>query len=80
MDLTSLTIVMAICIIALFLLTFFVIGVIFGWLANRHAMETSIPNLHPEMFDSHGNIIPDEILAVRFENDDMLTDEEEEII
>ena len=23
---------------------------------------------HPEMFDENGNIIPDEILAVRFEN------------
>jgi hypothetical protein len=25
--------------------------------------------MHPEMFDENGNVIPDEILAVRFEND-----------
>jgi hypothetical protein len=25
--------------------------------------------MHPEFFDNDGNIIPDEILAVRFEND-----------
>jgi hypothetical protein len=24
--------------------------------------------MHPEMFDENGNVIPDEILAVRFEN------------
>ena len=24
---------------------------------------------HPEMFDENGNVLPDEILAVRFEND-----------
>ena len=26
-------------------------------------------DMHPEMFDQHGNLLPDEILAVRFEND-----------
>jgi len=25
--------------------------------------------MHPEFLDENGNIIPDEILAVRFEND-----------
>ena len=35
--------------------------------------------LHPEMFDENGNIIPDEILAVRFENNyDDDNDEEED--
>ena len=24
--------------------------------------------MHPEMFDEHGNIIPDEIYALRFDN------------
>ena len=28
-----------------------------------------IPNLHPEMFDVNGNLIPDEILSLRFENE-----------
>jgi hypothetical protein len=33
---------------------------------------------HPEMFDSNGNIIPDEILAVRFENDYDYDEDEED--
>jgi hypothetical protein len=33
--------------------------------------------MHPEMFDENGNVIPDEILAVRFENDYDYDDEEE---
>ena len=35
---------------------------------------------HPEMFDENGNLIPDEILAVRFENnyDDDNDDDDEE--
>jgi hypothetical protein len=35
-------------------------------------------NMHPEMFDENGNIIPDEILAVRFENDYDDDDEEDD--
>jgi hypothetical protein len=26
-----------------------------------------IPRIHPEMFDSNGQLIPDEVLAIRFE-------------
>ena len=41
-----------------------------------------IPNTdvytHPEMFDENGNILPDEILAVRFENDYDYDDEEDD--
>jgi len=48
---------------------FLLIGGIIGWLAQQHQYYNSPPALHPEMFDSNGNIIPDEILAVRFEND-----------
>jgi len=50
-------------------LLFFVVGGIVGWLANRHYLETSPSFIHPEFMDEDGNIIPDEILAVRFEND-----------
>jgi hypothetical protein len=34
--------------------------------------------MHPEFMDENGNIIPDEILAVRFENYDYDDDNEEE--
>ena len=26
------------------------------------------PQVHPEMFDKNGNLVPDEIVAFRFEN------------
>lgn len=50
-------------------LLFFVVGGIVGWLANRHYLETTPSFIHPEFMDENGNILPDEILAVRFEND-----------
>ena len=36
--------------------------------------------MHPEMLDENGNILPDEILAIRFENDydDSNNDEEDD--
>ena len=44
-----------------------------GWLAKEHVYKTTPwhpDNLHPEFLDEHGNVIPDEILALRFENAD----------
>ncbi len=59
---------------------FFLIGGIIGWIFKQYQFERmyGIPNLHPEMFDNNGNVIPDEILAVRFENDYDYEDEDEE--
>jgi len=49
---------------------FFFVGGVIGWIAKQHFYESSYPSFtHPEMFDQNGNVIPDEILAVRFEND-----------
>jgi hypothetical protein len=48
---------------------FFFIGTMVGWLAKEHVYQTQPVYIHPEMFDNNGNIVPDEILAVRFEND-----------
>ncbi len=63
----------------MFTLLFFMVGGIIAWLAKDYlrAPEYFIPNLHPEMFDENGNFIPDEILAVRFENE-YDTDEDED--
>lgn len=57
---------------------FFFVGSIIGWLAKDHLSKKEYASyLHPEMLDENGNILPDEILAVRFENyDDTDTDEE----
>ena len=41
-----------------------------GWTAKQYLFEKNlVAYTHPEMFDEKGNVIPDEILAVRFENE-----------
>ena len=49
-----------------------------GYIFREYSYEQSsryIPT-HPEMFDENGNIIPDEVLAVRFDNPEALDEEE----
>ena len=49
---------------------FFLVGGVIGYLLKEYVIErnsTFIPT-HPEMFDEHGQILPDDILAVRLEN------------
>jgi hypothetical protein len=55
--------------LTMFTLLFFMTGGIIGWLTYRHLLETRPPYLHPEFFDENGQVMPDEIVAVRFEND-----------
>jgi hypothetical protein len=54
------------------------VGGMIGWMARQHSYETTPPVVytHPEMFDANGNVLPDEILALRIETHD--TDEEED--
>ena len=48
---------------------FFIVGVLIGWVARDYMMNyREIPRPHPEMFDINGNLVPDEIVAFRFEN------------
>lgn len=48
---------------------FLIVGGVIGWLTKEHVLQTQPVYMHPEMFDENGNVLPDEILAVRFEND-----------
>ena len=58
---------------------FFFVGGVVGWLARENQFHTLSVYMHPEMFDENGNVLPDEILAVRFENGyDELDEEEDE--
>ena len=57
---------------------FFFVGGVVGGLAKEHMYQTTPVYAHPEMFDENGNILPDEILAVRFENGYDDEDEEED--
>jgi len=47
----------------------FCAGVLGGWIARDYMMNyQEIPRPHPEMFDEMGNLVPDEVIAFRFEN------------
>ena len=52
------------------------VGGMIGWMARQHSYETTpqVAYTHPEMFDANGQLVPDEILALRIETHD--TDEE----
>jgi hypothetical protein len=52
------------------------LGTTIGWIYRGHIFSQHSISLHPEMFDSNGNIVPDEIIAFRFENG--FEEEEEE--
>ena len=55
------------------------VGGMIGWMARQHSYETTpqVIYTHPEMFDTNGNLVPDEILALRIETHDS-TDEEDD--
>ena len=46
------------------------VGGMIGWMAIQHSYETTpqVVYTHPEMFDANGHLVPDEILALRIEN------------
>ena len=57
------------------------VGGMIGWMARQHSYETTpqVVYTHPEMFDENGHLVPDEILALRIENNyDTNTENEEE--
>jgi hypothetical protein len=58
---------------------FLIVGLIGGWVAREYMMNyREIPRPHPEMFDSQGNLIPDEVIAFRFDSDFGYDDEDED--
>jgi len=62
---------------------FFFVGGMVGWLAKEHVIKTTpyhpdTVNLHPEFLDEDGNVIPDTVLAVRFENAEDYDDYEDD--
>ena len=52
--------------------TFMVLGGIIGWLAQQNnyvnMQNRNDAFVHPEMYDENGMLIADEIVALRFEN------------
>ena len=76
MDMTIVTLTLTTVVSLLALL----VGGMIGWMARQHSYDTTpqIVYSHPEMFDSNGNIVPDEILALRIENHDRELDDDDD--
>lgn len=55
----------------------FLLGLLFGWFANEYAGNFTNGGfqLHPEMYDEDGNLINEQLIAFRFEDEE---EEEEE--
>ena len=65
MDMTIVTLTLTTVVSLLALL----VGGMIGWMARQHSYETTpqVVYTHPEMFDANGQLVPDEILALRIE-------------
>ena len=66
---------MMLALVVLVVIGAFILGVTVSWLAKGY-VEDYVENaayakavIHPEMFDTNGNIIHDELLYIRKEND-----------
>ena len=64
MTIVTLTLTTVVSLLAL------LVGGMIGWMARLHSYETTpqVVYTHPEMFDANGQLVPDEILALRIEN------------
>lgn len=61
------------------IILFFIVGLLAGWIAREYMMNyQETPKMHPEFYDNHGNVIPDEVIAFRFENNYDYDDTEDE--
>ena len=74
MTIVTLTLTTVVSLLAL------LVGGMIGWMARQHSYETTpqVVYTHPEMFDANGQLVPDEILALRIENNHDINNDEEE--
>ena len=75
------TLVVTLTLMTLVSILAILVGGMIGWMARQHSYETTpqVVYTHPEMFDENGQLVPDEILALRIENNyDTNTENEEE--
>ena len=70
------TLVVSLTVMTIMSILALLVGGMIGWMARQHSYETTpqVVYTHPEMFDANGQLVPDEILALRIETHD--TDEE----
>ena len=64
------TLVVTLTLMTLVSILAILVGGMIGWMARQHSYETTpqVVYTHPEMFDANGQLVPDEILALRIEN------------
>ena len=61
----------------LFVIFALILGGLVGWTVKQHLEQREPYTYHPEMFDENGQVLPDEIIAFRFENPDSFGEEED---
>ena len=64
------TLVVTLTLMTLVSILALIVGGMVGWMARQHSYESTpqVVYTHPEMFDANGQLVPDEILALRIEN------------
>ena len=74
------TLVVTLTLMTLVSILAILVGGMIGWIARQHSYETTpqVVYTHPEMFDANGQLVPDEILALRIETHDNPDDEEDD--
>ena len=74
------TLVVTLTLMTLVSILAILVGGMIGWMARQHSYETTpqVVYTHPEMFDANGQLVPDEILALRIETHDNSEDNDEE--
>lgn len=61
----------------LFVIFALILGGLVGWTVKQHLEQREPYTYHPEMFDENGQVVPDEIIAFRFENNDSFEEEDD---
>ena len=74
------TLVVTLTLMTLVSILALLVGGMIGWMARQHSYETTpqVVYTHPEMFDANGQLVPDEILALRIENHDTEIDDDDD--
>ena len=74
------TLVVTLTLMTLVSILALIVGGMVGWMARQHSYETTpqVVYTHSEMFDANGQLVPDEILALRIENHDTEIDDDDD--
>ena len=74
------TLVVTLTLMTLVSILALIVGGMVGWMARQQSYETTpqVIFTHPEMFDTNGQLVPDEILALRIETHDNPDEEDDD--